>query len=118
MNTKQLGDRGEDYACEYIRKLGMTVLTRNFRYGKEEVDIIAQDGEVLVFVEVKARADWRHGLPEEAVTPSKQRSIIRTALWYMKQNHLLDSRVRFDVAAILNNELKYYKNAFDATGVC
>jgi len=115
MSTKQTGDRGEDYAVWYLTNHGMQVLERNFRYGKEEIDIVAQDGEVLVFVEVKFRTDLLHGTPEEAVTPSKQRSIVRTALWYMKQHRLLDSRVRFDVIAILNGQVKYIKNAFDAT---
>ena len=116
-NTRQSGTEGEDFACAYIAEQGMKIVQRNFRFGHEEIDIVARDGSVLVFVEVKARQNASRGLPAEAVTRAKQRSIIRAAMGYLKINHLTDSRVRFDVAAICGREIKYIKAAFDATGI-
>ena len=117
MNTKIIGDFGEDYVCSYIREQGMRVLARNFRFGREEIDIIAEDKGAIVFIEVKARSGVLYGLPAEAVNKTKQRSIIRAAVGYLKINKLTDRRVRFDVASVLDNELKYIKSAFDTTGM-
>ena len=116
-NTKQAGDEGERMACEYITEQGMRVLARNYFSGKEEIDIIARDGSVTVFIEVKERTSSKYGMPAEAGTPFKQRSIMRAAVNYLKKNKLLNSSIRFDVAAIYKGELKYIKNAFDATGM-
>ena len=117
MNPTSAGRWGEELVCGYIHEMEMRILKRNYRFGREEIDIIARDGDVTVFIEVKQRENTLKGLPQEAVTRFKQRAIIRTALGYMKQNHLLDSRVRFDVAAVLGSDITYIKNAFDATGV-
>ena len=117
MNPTSAGQWGEELVCGYIHEIGMQILKRNYRCGREEIDIIARDGDVTVFIEVKQRENTLKGLPQEAVTRFKQRAIIRTALGYMKQNHLLNSRVRFDVAAVLGSDITYIKNAFDATGV-
>lgn len=117
MNTKIVGNYGEDYAVNYITEQGMRVLARNFRFGREEIDIIAEDKGAIVFIEVKARNGVWYGLPAEAVTKAKQMSIIRAALYYLKINKLIDRKVRFDVASILDNEIKYIKSAFDTTGM-
>lgn len=117
MNTYRVGHEGEEQACEYLRSHGMKILARNYRYGREEIDIVARDGKTVVFIEVKYRANDRFGLPAEAVTVSKRRAIVHTAIAYLKQNGLLESSVRFDVAAIREDEINYIKNAFDATGL-
>ena len=75
MNTRQSGNEGEDFACAYIEEQGMKILARNYRFGKEEIDIIAKDGNAIVFIEVKAREGAAKGRAEEAVTPWKRRSI-------------------------------------------
>ncbi|MBQ3668561.1 MAG: YraN family protein [Clostridia bacterium] len=116
MNTRQSGNEGEDFACAYIEEQGMKILARNYRFGKEEIDIIARDGNAIVFIEVKAREGAAKGRAEEAVTPWKRRSIIFAAKGYLKQNRLFESKIRFDVAAINGRELKYTKAAFDAAG--
>ena len=116
MNTRQSGNDGEDFACAYIQEQGMKVIARNYRFGREEIDIIAQDGDIIAFVEVKARQSEAKGRPEEAVTRQKRRSIIYAATGYLKKNNLLESRIRFDVAAICGREIKYIKAAFDSTG--
>lgn len=117
MSTKELGAEGEKLISEYIQKLGMRVLERNYHFGHEEIDIIARDGDTVAFIEVKTRTSDRFGRPEEAVTKAKQRAIVRTAMGYMKVKRLFESRVRFDVAAVMNGEIRYIKNAFDATGL-
>ncbi|MCR4621437.1 MAG: YraN family protein [Clostridiales bacterium] len=117
MNNRQTGNAGEDMACTYIKHLGMEVMERNWHCGHEEIDIIARDVDTVAFIEVKYRLDDSHGLPQEAVTRTKQKSIVRAALGYMKQHGLLDSRVRFDVCAIYKTQISYFRNAFDATGM-
>ena len=115
--TRALGLAGEEIACAYLRRKNYTILARSFRLLRGEIDIIAKDGETLVFVEVKARADESHGRPEESVTPGKQRQIRRIALGYLAENHAGDVPCRFDVIAILLREgddprLEHFIDAF------
>jgi len=117
MSTTISGADGEMLACAYIEKQGMRIVERNCRMGHEEIDIIARDGDVLCFIEVKARSTARFGLPQEAVTRSKQASVARAAMGYIKKKRLFNTRVRFDVAAVLDGEITYIKNAFDTTGL-
>lgn len=83
-NSNTLGAWGEEKAARFLTGRGYTVLERNFhsRYG--EIDLIAEDGEFLVFVEVKLRASVSHGLPEETVTPRKQEKLRLTAETYLQ----------------------------------
>lgn len=100
-NRRETGDWGEKVAAEYLQKQGYRILTTNFRCKIGEIDIIAKDQEYIVFIEVKYRKDLSHGLPREAVTYYKQRTIIKVAMWYLKQKHLYDCSCRFDVIEIL-----------------
>lgn len=115
MNTRTGGIIGEAEAVRYLSSLGMTVLARNFRAVGGEIDLIVRDGSTVAFVEVKARRSPRFGAPEEAVTPSKMRNIVRAATAYLQKYGLLDSPVRFDVLAIEGEDIRYYPSAFDAT---
>ena len=117
IDCRMIGSGAETLAAAYIEENGMKLLARNFHFGREEIDLIARDGGTLVFIEVKYRFDTRRGLPAEAVNKTKQRSIARAAVYYMKTNGLLNSRVRFDVAAVLGDEITYIKNAFDTTSM-
>ena len=117
MNNRGIGAEAETLVAAYIEENGMKLLGRNFHFGREEIDLIARDGDTTVFIEVKYRYDTRRGLPQEAVTKTKQRSIVRAAVYYMKLNGLLNSRVRFDAAAVLGDEITYIKNAFDTTSM-
>ena len=99
--TRALGRAGEDIACEYLERKKYTILARGFRLFRGEIDIIARDGDVLVFVEVKARADESHGRPEESVTAGKQKQIRRIARGYLLANPSPGVDCRFDVIAIL-----------------
>ena len=96
----------------------MRIIARNFRDKTGEIDIIAQDGETVVFVEVKTRRSDRYGSPEESVTVSKQKQIIRVAGSFLSKHALIDAPIRFDVIAIRmateGPEINHIVAAFDA----
>jgi len=98
---------------------GYKILKRNYKTRLGEIDIIARDRETICFVEVKSRTTGRFGLPQEAVSKSKQRQIAKTALMFLKENGLLDNLARFDVVSVFSSEsgmkLELIKNAFDLT---
>jgi putative endonuclease len=97
----------------------MTVLERNLLAGGAEIDLVALDGEVLVFVEVKARSSETHGAPEEAVDTGKQRRIVRAARAFLGQKKLSDRPRRYDIAAVRLDDkgqaesVRWTKAAFD-----
>jgi putative endonuclease len=117
-----LGDLGERLAAEYLRGLGFEIIARQQSNQLGEIDLIARDGQSIVFVEVKTRQSTSAGLPAEAVTPHKQRQLTRSALAWLKRNGLLECRTRFDVVAIIvpqagaTPEITHYRNAFEAAG--
>ena len=94
----------------------MTILQRNYRFERGEIDIIAEDGEELVFVEVKARRTKAFGEPEDSVTTQKQEQIQRVAEGYLFEHAISDRACRFDVVAIFfrngKAEINHLKNAF------
>ena len=114
MNTRKTGDIYENKACEYLTSLGYEIVTRNFRGKRGEIDIIAKDGEYLVFAEVKYRESNDNGFPEESVTKSKQATIYGVARYFLLTNNYKESTpCRFDVIAYYyDGSLKHYKNAF------
>ena len=95
-----LGRRGERLAVRYLRSAGWTVMARNYRFGRREVDLVVRKGRLLAFVEVKTRAGGECGHPEEAVTWKKRREIEAVAAEYLVRNMPADGPVRFDVIAI------------------
>ncbi len=96
----ELGKQGEGIAAQYLQEIGYRILERNWRYKRAEVDIIAEDGRVLVFVEVKTRASERFGSPEAFVGVRKQAFLASAASFFCDQNgHAGD--VRFDVVSVL-----------------
>lgn len=99
--SRRLGERGEDAAAAYLERAGMTVVERNWTCSAGEVDVIALDGDELVFCEVKTRKTASKGTPDEAVTPVKQRRYGRIAAAYLQANRLDHGMVRFDVVSIL-----------------
>lgn len=117
MDKRELGIAGENEAAGYLLSIGYTIVERNYRTRLGECDIIAYDGPVLVFTEVKARSSDRLGLPCEAVTKRKQRNISQMALVYLQEKGLDDVNVRFDVMEVRTNGERYtinhIKNAFD-----
>ena len=101
---KIYGGIGEEIARRELERAGYEVLESNYRGARGEVDIIARDGEVLVMVEVKARASGVYGDPEEAVDSRKARKIALTALEYLQERELGEPPVRLDVVAIILND--------------
>jgi len=113
-NRRQIGSTYEETAARYLEKKGYRILEHNFRCKIGEIDLIAQDGTVLVFLEVKYRKNTVFGNPAEAVTPSKQRTICKAADYYrLKKGIAQDVPCRFDVVAILGDRIEVIKNAFD-----
>jgi putative endonuclease len=101
VDRSEVARRGEDAAAAFLTRVGMDVLERNWRSAQGEVDIIARDGDALVFVEVKTRRSERAGTGEEAVSPTKQRRILKLADAYLRDCGLEERpEVRFDVVAI------------------
>lgn len=106
------GAQWERAAAEYLARKGAVILQRNYRRGPGEVDLIARMDGFIAFIEVKQRNSNAHGTPEAAVTRAKQARICGAALWYLKENGLLDARIRFDVIAIDADGLRHIKGAF------
>jgi putative endonuclease len=114
------GVAGEDLACDHLRRQGFAILERNYRCRVGEIDVVAREGETVVFVEVKERGDASHGGAVEAVTGSKRRRIIRAAELWASVHRESESRVRFDVVAIDQGPegptIRHERGAFDAEG--
>ena len=115
MNRRAFGNAGEDAACAYLMRRGWTILDRNVRRGRGEIDIIARRKDIVAFVEVKRRSGLNYGRPAEAVNREKQTRIAHAAALYMQENDLSDSKLRFDVIEILPGEIQHIEGAFDAT---
>jgi len=112
-----LGQWGEQQAVDFLRQQGLKILSRNYRTPLGEIDIVARSRTELLFVEVKTRRGTGFGLPQEAVGARKQRQIIRTAQWYLKQEKCWKLQPRFDVVAILcqsdgSAQIQHLPNAF------
>ncbi len=113
---KLLGREGEDRAAQYLSRRGYRILERNYRTKSGEIDLIALHEGAVVFVEVKTRTSGAFGAPELAVNSRKQRSMISTALVYIKQKRIHQMPCRFDVVAINTaneREIELIQNAFE-----
>lgn len=111
-DTRIVGGRGEDEACNFLKQQGYKIIARNFHNRTGEIDIVAIDQNALVFVEVKTRFSHKYGLPEEAVTPQKIHSIIRTGQYFKLLNPQTPDLMRVDVVAIdyVQNSTRLLKN--------
>jgi len=110
-----LGRRGEDAAVRFLKARGWHILRRNFRprHGGE-IDIVCRDGEVLVFVEVKARASEEHGRPAEAVDTRKRLRIIRGAMAWLRMLDMPEIAFRFDIVEVVGaGKVNHIENAFN-----
>jgi len=120
-DNKTFGAFGESLAADWLTENGYRVLDRNFSCRAGEADIIAMQGDTVVFIEVKTRSSDRFGLPSEAVSAAKQRRLVKTALYYLQKNKLLDYMCRFDVMEIIadeenNNRINLIEDAFRYSG--
>ena len=114
----RLGNSGEEIAGKFLEKSGYRIIARNYRCKLGEIDIIARDGETLVFIEVKTRTDSAFGSPAAAVTVRKQRQIGKAAQWYLAEHGLHEAPARFDVIAIVRgkggrHQVEHLPDAFE-----
>ena len=110
----ETGRIGEDIAMEHLQKEGYKILSTNWKAGKLEIDIIAQDKDVLVIVEVKTRMSEEYEEPEDAVTMKKQKHLIKAANEYVYQRNIT-SEVRFDIISIImSNDPPMIEHIVDA----
>jgi putative endonuclease len=111
-----VGRRGEDAAHRFLRRRGFTVVARNWRppQGGGEIDVVAWDGDTLVFVEVKARVSQDGSAPERAIDSEKIASLRRAARDYVRRAGVDATRTRFDAIAITGERLEYFPDAFGA----
>lgn len=103
---REIGNTGENLACAFLESKGWNILERNFYYDRAEVDVIAQDGSVIVFLEVKLRSTTKFGQPFEHVTESKVRNIFKAAEAWVRENDMHDSPLRFDIIGIVRKKNK------------
>jgi len=114
MSTQETGAAAERDAAEILLAAGYEIVERNFRCKAGELDIIARDGDVLVFVEVRSRSDGDHGHAAEMIGRTKQRRVVRVARHYLAIAAPRFERCRFDVVAITGGEPVLLRDAFRA----
>lgn len=108
------GKHGEDMAHRYLRRKGFTVVARNWRppQGGGEIDIVAWEGDWLVFVEVKTRSSGEWSAPERNVDAEKMQALRRAARDYLRRTNADETRIRFDVVSITDRAIEHFPNAF------
>lgn len=117
--TRLIGDQGEKAVALFLGKQGYIILASNVQWMGGEIDLIAQRGDVIAFVEVKTRTQETRFPLSGVVTPGKQRKIIKTALRFVMQNNIRDTVLRFDVALVMlqpgqQPDIYYISHAFTA----
>lgn len=112
------GRRGEAQAENFLKKAGLQIVARNVRVGYDEIDLIAKQGDTLIFVEVKTRAREDFGRPIAAVDRAKRRKLSRAAMHFLKKHKLRPPHIRFDVVEVVGEkpEIRHIQNAFTLEG--
>ena len=118
---RRFGQEGESAAEQYLRRKGYRIVARNLRSSIGELDLVAEDGQVLVFVEVKARRTDAFGGAIHAVHQRKQEKLIQLAAQYLARHHIKDRLCRFDVVLLqgtddVASQVEHIQNAFDVSG--
>lgn len=114
------GRVGEKRAEKFLKKSGFKIIARNVRVGYDELDLIARQGDTLVFVEVKTRANEDFGRPAAAVNRAKRKKISRAAMHFLKKRKLRPPYIRFDIVEVISEkpEIRHIPNAFQLEGGC
>jgi putative endonuclease len=112
------GRIGEAHAEKFLKQAGLKIIARNVRVGYDELDLIAKQGEVLIFVEVKTRASEDFGRPAAAVNRAKRKKLSRAAIHFMKRHKLRPPYIRFDIVEVIGDkpEVRHIQNAFTLEG--
>jgi putative endonuclease len=118
---RRVGQEGEAAAEQYLRRIGYRIVAKNLRSSLGELDLVAEDGQVLVFVEVKARRTEEFGGAVHAVHRQKQEKLIQLASQYLARYHLTNRLCRFDVVLLQGDEastpqVEHIQNAFEVSG--
>jgi putative endonuclease len=112
------GAAAEGQVAEYLKRQGYEILDRNVTFRDGELDLVAQRGPVLAFVEVRMRSTEAFGDPSATVSWAKQRRIVRAATRYAQEHHCGDRDLRFDVASVVGTgpaaRIEVFENAFEA----
>ncbi|MFP4528786.1 MAG: YraN family protein [Candidatus Kapaibacterium sp.] len=116
-HSRGKGSQAEQLAADFLEQRGMKIVKMNFHFGRHgEIDIIARDGEMIVFVEVKARKSFEYGSPVESITPRKIKALRRAAEGWLYVNKISDTGCRFDFVGIDQRStpptIDYIPNAF------
>ena len=101
MNRQSKGSAGENLAAQFLQERGYEIVERNYRFGRGEMDIIAKEGQDLVFIEVKARHSGMYGDPVESITQAKEAQLRRVAEGYLFDHQIEEQSCRFDVVTIV-----------------
>lgn len=109
--TTDIGRQGEHAALEFLEQKGYTVVARNYRYKRSEIDLIVQKENWLVFVEVKLRSSKQFGFPEESVKEAKRKKILEGAAQYLEETNW-KGNVRYDIIAIQGQAIEHFEDAF------
>ena len=113
MNKRTIGTVWEEAVSQYLTENGYIILEKNFRCREGEIDLIANEDGYLVFIEVRYRSTIGKGHPLETVDVRKQRKICRVSRYYLMKNQISDDTpVRYDVVAVLGNQIEVVKDAF------
>lgn len=111
-STRDRGQAAEDAAVAHLVRRGVSIVERNFRCRIGELDVIAREGDELIFVEVRSRADDAHGDAAWAVGPRKQRQLARVAEAYLSLRQPRFDSCRFDVVAVTGDDIEWFRDAF------
>ncbi|MDP2300803.1 MAG: YraN family protein [Ignavibacteria bacterium] len=116
-SKKDMGKYGEELAATLLMDKGFEIIKKNYRYGKGEIDIVANDGDTLVFIEVKTRTNLNYGEPELAITKNKVNQLRKIGSMYCYENNIENKLIRFDVIAIMMDDItkpkiNHIENAF------
>ncbi len=113
---KRIGNKGESIAEEYLKQKGYKIIQRNYRCRFGEIDIIAKDGNTVVFTEVRTKQNNNFGSPQESITPAKIEKISKASLSFIQEKKMAGFSYRFDLIAITFSQgrqnIEHIENAF------
>jgi len=112
MSNLESGKLGEKAAVKYLKKKGYKILDVNLKSKTGEIDIVAEDKGIIVFIEVKTRSSYEFGSPSEAVNGNRIRRYINSAKMYINNKRLAGRDIRFDVIEVLDDEINHLEDAF------
>jgi putative endonuclease len=110
-----LGAWGEEQAARFLQEKGLRIIERGFLTRWGEIDLIARDKDTVVFVEVKSRTRASQPSAADAISPAKQKKLIKAALIYMKKHRLENAALRFDVVLIEGSAIEWLRDAFEGS---